>query len=93
MASPSKFGAGWRIAVPTGRKSDTQSPRAMADEGARCRRKSPAGDVTRRSAERAGIGGNVDGVLLQRRQRDDLERALMGRGKHDPGRGPVAMGA
>ena len=41
--------------------------------------------------ERPGVGGDVDGVGPQDLQRDDLERALVGRGQHHRGGGTVAV--
>ena len=43
--------------------------------------------------EHAGILGNVHGVLLERGERDYLERPLMGGGQHHVGGRIVLVGA
>ena len=41
--------------------------------------------------QRPGVGGDVDGVGLEDLQRDDLERALVGRGQHHRSGGAVPV--
>ena len=47
----------------------------------------------RSGLERAQVLGHVDGVLLQRGQRDDAQHRLVGRGEHDRRRDPLGVGA
>ena len=49
--------------------------------------------TTAQSASAAGSDGHVDGVLAQRLERHDLQRALVRRGEHDVRRGAVLVGA
>ena len=43
--------------------------------------------------EWSGVCGYVDGVLLERGERDYVERPLVGGGEHDVGRGTVVVGS